>query len=49
MLETAAVVLIVLWIPGMVSSIIMGGLIPVLLVIAAAVIVIPVIQGRRVM
>ncbi|MBL3538199.1 lmo0937 family membrane protein [Aminivibrio sp.] len=49
MLETVAVVLIVLWILGMVSSTTMGGLIHVLLVIAAVVILIRVIQGRRVL
>jgi len=47
MLETIALVLIVLWILGMVSSTTMGGLIHVLLVIAVAVILIRVIQGRR--
>lgn len=48
MLETVAVVLIVLWILGMVSSTTMGGLIHVLLAVAVAVILIRVIRGRRV-
>jgi len=47
MLETVAVVLIVLWLLGLVSSYTMGGLIHVLLVIAVVVILIRVIQGRR--
>lgn len=47
MLETIAVVLIVLWLLGFVSSYTMGGLIHVLLVIAVVVILIRVIQGRR--
>lgn len=47
MLWTVAVVLIVLWLLGLVSSYTMGGLIHVLLVIAIVVILINVIQGRR--
>jgi hypothetical protein len=48
MLETVAIILLILWIPGLVSSYTMGGLIHLLLVIAIVVIVIRVIQGRRV-
>jgi hypothetical protein len=48
MLETIAVVLVVLWLLGLVTSTTMGGLIHVLLVIAVAVILIRVIQGRGV-
>lgn len=48
MLETIAVVLIVLWALGLVSSYTMGGLIHILLVIAIAVILLRVIGGRRV-
>ena len=48
MLETIAVVLIVLWLLGLVSSYTMGGLIHLLLVLAIAVVLIRVIQGRRV-
>jgi Family of unknown function (DUF5670) len=48
MLETIAIVLVVLWILGLVSSYTMGGLIHALLVIAIVVILIRVIQGRRV-
>jgi Family of unknown function (DUF5670) len=47
MLETVAVVLVILWLLGLVSSYTIGGLIHILLVIALVVIVIRVIQGRR--
>jgi low affinity Fe/Cu permease len=47
MLEAIAIVLILLWILGMVSSYTMGGFIHILLVIAVVVILIRVIQGRR--
>jgi Family of unknown function (DUF5670) len=47
MLWTIAVILIVLWLLGLVTSYTMGGLIHVLLVIAIVVILINVIQGRR--
>ncbi len=46
MLETIAVVLIVLWLLGLVSSYTMGGFIHVLLVIAIVVIVLRLIKGR---
>jgi hypothetical protein len=48
MLWTIAVILIVLWLLGFVSSYTMGGLIHVLLVIAIVVILLQVIQGRRI-
>lgn len=48
MLETIAVVLIILWVLGLVSSYTMGGFIHILLVIAIIVIVLRVIQGRKV-
>jgi hypothetical protein len=47
MLTTILVLLIVLWLLGMVSSYTLGGFIHILLVIAVAVILIRVIQGRR--
>ena len=47
MLWTIAVVLIVLWALGLVSSYTMGGLIHILLVIAVVVVLINLIQGRR--
>ena len=46
MLYTIAVVLIVLWLLGLVSSYTMGGFIHVLLIIAVVMILIQVIQGR---
>jgi Flp pilus assembly protein TadB len=48
MLETIAVVLVLLWLLGLVTSYTMGGLIHILLVIAIVVILIRLIQGRRV-
>ena len=48
MLETIAIVLVILWILGLVSSYTLGGFIHVLLVIALVVILLRVIQGRRV-
>lgn len=48
MLETIAIVLIVLWLLGFVSSYTMGGFIHALLVIAIVMILVRVIQGRRV-
>jgi hypothetical protein len=47
MLGTIAVVLVVLWLLGIVTSYTMGGFIHALLVIAIVVILIRVIQGRR--
>ena len=48
MLETIAVLLLILWVLGLVSSYTMGGFIHILLVIALVVIVLRVIQGRKV-
>ena len=48
MLWTIAVILVVLWALGLVTSYTMGGFIHVLLVIAIVVVIIQVIQGRRV-
>jgi len=47
MLNTILVVLIVLWLLGMVSSYTLGGFIHLLLVLAIAVVLIRIIQGRR--
>lgn len=47
MLETIAVILIILWLLGLVSSYTMGGFIHILLVIAVVVILIRLVQGRR--
>ena len=47
MLWTIAVILLVLWALGLVTSYTMGGFVHVLLVIAIVVVLIQVIQGRR--
>ena len=47
MLETVAIILIVLWILGLVTSYTIGGFIHILLVIAIVVILVRVIKGRR--
>jgi len=47
MLEIIAVVLIVLWLLGLVSSYTMGGFIHILLVIAVVVLLVRLIRGRR--
>jgi hypothetical protein len=47
MLETIAVILVVLWLLGLMSSYTLGGFVHVLLVIAIIVILVRVIGGRR--
>ena len=47
MLTTILVLLIVLWLLGMVTSYTLGGFLHILLVIAIAMVLIRVIQGRR--
>ncbi|MFL5246526.1 MAG: lmo0937 family membrane protein [Myxococcales bacterium] len=47
MLWTIAIILIVLWAVGLVSSYTIGGFIHILLVIAIIVVLIRIIQGRR--
>jgi len=47
MLETIAIILIILWSLGLVSSYTMGGFIHILLIIALVVIVLRVIRGQR--
>jgi hypothetical protein len=49
MLWTIAVVLIVLWVLGLVSSYTMGGFIHLLIVIAIVVVLIRIIQGRKIL
>jgi len=49
MLYTIAVVLLILWLLGLVSSYTMGGFIHALLVIAIVVILVRVISGRKAM
>lgn len=48
MLETIVIILLILWVLGLVSSYTMGGLIHLLLVVAIVIILLRVIQGRRV-
>jgi Family of unknown function (DUF5670) len=47
MLESIALILIILWVLGLVSAYTLGGFIHILLVIAIVVILVRVIQGRR--
>lgn len=47
MLETIAIILLILWALGLVSAYTMGGFIHILLVIAVVMILMRVIQGRR--
>ncbi|MBK7253443.1 MAG: lmo0937 family membrane protein [Ignavibacteria bacterium] len=48
MLWTIFIILLVLWLLGMVSSYTMGGFIHILLIIAVVVLIIRLIQGKRV-
>jgi len=49
MLGTIAVILLVLWLLGLVSSYTMGGFIHVLLVIAIVMVLVRVINGRKIL
>ena len=49
MLYTIAVILLVLWALGLVTSVTMGGFVHVLLVIAIVVVLLRVISGRKVL
>jgi hypothetical protein len=49
MLWTIAAILLVLWLLGLMSSYTMGGLIHLLLVIAVVMVLLRLIQGRRVL
>ncbi len=49
MLETLIIVLIVLWLLGLITSYTMGGFLHALLILAVIVIVVRVIQGRKVL
>ena len=48
MLYTIAMILLVLWVLGLVTSYTMGGFIHILLVLAVIVILVQIIQGRRI-
>lgn len=47
MLQTIAIILLVLWVLGFVSAYTMGGFIHILLVIAVVILLVRVIQGRK--
>ena len=47
MLETIAIILVILWLAGLVTSHTMGGLVHILLVIAVVVILVRVIRGKK--
>ncbi len=49
MLMTIAIILLILWALGLVTSYTMGGLIHLLLVVAIVVFLVRIIQGRRVL
>jgi hypothetical protein len=49
MLVTIIVIALVLWMLGMITAYTMGGLIHILLVIAVVVLILRIIQGRRVL
>lgn len=49
MLMTIAIILLILWVLGLVTSATMGGFIHILLVAAVIVIIVRLIQGRRVL
>jgi hypothetical protein len=48
MLQTLAIILVVLWLLGLVSSYTMGGFIHILLVVAIVIVLARLVQGRRV-
>jgi hypothetical protein len=48
MLQTIAILLLILWALGLVSSYTMGGFIHLLLVVAVVIVLIRVIQGRKI-
>jgi hypothetical protein len=47
MLETIAIILLVLWVLGLVSSYTVGGFIHILLIAAIVIFLVRIIQGRR--
>ena len=49
MLMTIAIILLILWALGLVTSTTMGGFIHILLVVATIVVLVRVIQGRRIL
>ena len=49
MLYTIAVILIILWLLGLITSYTIGGFIHILLVVAVVMILVRIIQGRRIL
>lgn len=49
MLMTIAIILLILWVLGLVTSSTLGGFIHILLVVAVVMVLIRVIQGRRIL
>jgi hypothetical protein len=49
MLYTIAIILIILWLLGLVSSYTIGGFIHILLVVAVVILLVRLIQGRRIL
>ena len=48
MLETIAVLLLILWLAGLITSYTLGGFIHILVVIAVVMLLVRIIQGRRI-
>lgn len=48
MLQTLVIILLLLWLLGMVSSYTLGGVLHILLVVALVLVVVRLLQGRRV-
>ena len=49
MIETIAIVLLLLWVVGLVGSYTMGGFIHVLVVVAVVLVLVRVIQGKKIL
>jgi len=49
MLKTIAIILIILWLLGLVTSYTIGGFIHILLIVAVVMILVRIIQGRRIL
>jgi len=47
MLETIAIILLILWVLGLVTSVAIGGFIHILLVVAVVMLLVRVINGRK--
>jgi hypothetical protein len=47
MLETIAIILLVLWVLGLVTSVAIGGFIHILLVVAVVMLLVRIISGRK--